>query len=78
MTVVEIIDALKHGKLKEAFGAGTAATIAPIALIQHEGIDYQLPPIEQRPFASSILKELNAIRTGEAPDTFGWMLKIEF
>lgn len=78
VSVTEVMDALKAGKLQEAFGAGTAATIAPIALIQYEGVDYQLPPLDQRPFAPSILKELNGIRTGELPDRFGWMLKIDF
>jgi len=76
VTVVEIIEALKSGKLTEAFGAGTAATIAPIALIQEDGVDYPLPPIGDRPFAAAILKDLNDIRTGKAPDRFGWMMKI--
>ena len=76
VSVVEIIEALKSGKLTEAFGAGTAATIAPIAMIQEDGVDYHLPPIEQRPFAAAILKDLNDIRTGKAPDRFGWMMKI--
>jgi len=77
ITVVEIMDALKSGNLKEAFGAGTAATIAPISLIQHDGVDFELPPSNQRPFATSILKELTEIRTGQIPDRFGWMLKVE-
>lgn len=76
VSVTEVMDALKKGELKEAFGVGTAATIAPIAVIQYEGTDYALPPIESRPFAPSILKDLNSIRTGEVPDRFGWMLKI--
>jgi len=75
VSVDEIIQALKEGRLKEAFGAGTAATIAPIALIHCDGTDYQLPN-EGRPFATSILKELNNIRYGSAPDRFGWMLKL--
>jgi len=76
VTVVEIMDALKTGHLNDAFGAGTAATIAPIAMIQHEGIDYQLPELKDRPFAAGILKDLTDIRTGAVPDRFGWMLKV--
>jgi len=77
ISVDEIVAALKEGRLKEAFGVGTAATIAPIAMIQNDGFDYQLPPLDQRPFAPSILKELNQIRTGELPDRHNWMLKIQ-
>jgi branched-chain amino acid aminotransferase len=76
VSVAEIVKALEENRLQEAFGVGTAATIAPIALIQHEGVDYQLPPLEKRPFAASILKELNEIRYGLIPDTYGWMLKV--
>jgi len=76
VSVVEIVDALKAGKVIDAFGAGTAATIAPIAMIQHEGTDYQLPGLEHRPFASKIMKDLTDIRTGIVPDRFGWMMPI--
>ena len=52
----EIMEALAAGKLEEAFGAGTAATIAPIATIGYEGHDYDLPtPV--RPDAFSQARE---------------------
>lgn len=76
VSVEEIIRALEKGKLLEAFGVGTAATIAPIALIHNDGMDYSLPPPEKRPFAPSILKELTEIRTGQVADRFGWMLRV--
>ena len=41
----EIMEALAAGKLEEAFGAGTAATIAPISVIGYEGHDYELPEV---------------------------------
>ena len=76
VSVAEIVEALKAGTLKEAFGVGTAATIAPIAMIQYEGTDYPLPDLKDRPFAPSILKELNDIRFGLVADRFGWMMKV--
>jgi branched-chain amino acid aminotransferase len=77
VSVEEIVQALKEGRLKEAFGVGTAATIAPIAMIQNDGIDYHLPPLDQRPFAPSILKELTDIRTGAVEDRHHWMMKVQ-
>lgn len=76
VSVEEIISALKEGKVDEAFGVGTAATIAPIALIQNEGVDYQLKPVSENSFSSGIMKDLTAIRIGAVPDRFGWMMKV--
>ncbi|HPI11916.1 MAG TPA: branched-chain amino acid aminotransferase [Catalimonadaceae bacterium] len=76
VSVEEIVAAAKDGRLKEAFGAGTAATIAPIAVIHCDGVDYHLPSNENRTFAPSILKELTEIRTGESADRFGWMVQV--
>jgi branched-chain amino acid aminotransferase len=76
ISVDEIVQALNENRLTEAFGVGTAATIAPIAMIQNDGVDYHLPPLSQRPFAPSILKELNEIRTGFVPDRHNWMAKV--
>ncbi|MBK6264873.1 branched-chain amino acid aminotransferase [Marivirga sp. S37H4] len=73
VSVDEIIQAAKDGTLQEAFGAGTAATIAHIKLIGHEGVDYTLPAIEERKFSNKVLKALDAIKSGESEDKFGWL-----
>lgn len=76
ISVKEVIDAAKDGSLKDAFGAGTAATIAQIALIGHEGVDYELPAVEEREFSNKVLKALDAIKLGEAEDKFNWLYKL--
>lgn len=73
--VAEVVEAAKAGTLQEAFGAGTAATIAHIAVIGHEGEDFTLPAIEDRKFSPKVLKALDAIKTGEMEDKFGWIYK---
>lgn len=75
ISVEEVIQALKENRLTEAFGAGTAATIAHIELIGHQDKDYNLPEIEKREFSNKVLAELNAIRTGKKEDTHGWITK---
>lgn len=74
--VKEIVTALKNGILSEAFGTGTAATIAPIEVIAHEGVDYRIAARNGDSFSSRILKELNDIRTGKKEDIHGWMYKV--
>src|ERR1700761_966649 len=51
VSVAEILEGAKNGKLTDAFGAGTAATIAPIGEIEHEGNLYTLPDPAQREFS---------------------------
>ena len=72
----EVMDALAAGKLTEAFGVGTAATIAPIATIGFEGHDYDLPTLSADAFARRVGVALEAIRSGQAPDPHGWMVRV--
>jgi branched-chain amino acid aminotransferase len=76
VSVKEIIDALEAGNVQEAFGVGTAATIAHIELIGHEGRDYVLPPVEERAFSNRVHEELDGIKHGTRPDPFGWIVRI--
>ena len=73
VSVVELVEGLKSGRVKEAFGAGTAATIAHIELIGYQGRDYALPSIERRVFSNKVFHELDAIKRGLTRDPFGWM-----
>jgi branched-chain amino acid aminotransferase len=76
VTVAEVIEAIKNNTLIDAFGAGTAATIAPIAVVGHNDDIYTLPEISQRELSIKILKRLNEIRTGVSSDPYNWTVKI--
>lgn len=76
VSVEEVISALKNKTLQEAFGVGTAATIANIAVIGYDGVDYDLPSMDKRPFATQVVKELNAIKYGEKDAPEGWIHRI--
>jgi len=72
VSVAEIIEGAKNGKLTDAFGAGTAATIANVGSISYNGEEYFLSDPKTREFSIRILSELDAIRYGNAEDTHGW------
>jgi branched-chain amino acid aminotransferase len=72
VSVKEIIEGIKNGRLTDAFAAGTAATVTPIGEISYEGINYTLTDPSTRTISSGIAKTLNDIRYGLAPDEFGW------
>ena len=73
---VEVMEALAAGKLEEAFGAGTAATIAPICTIGYEGHDYDLPVAGPNAFSKRVGAALDAIRSGEGADVHNWMVRV--
>ncbi len=75
VSVKEVMEAIEAGTLKEAFGTGTAATIAQIAVIGHEGKDHTLPAVEGREFSNRVLKSLDEIKTGRAEDKWNWVHK---
>lgn len=75
VSVKEIIKAIEAGTLSEAFGAGTAATVAHIAAISHEGTDYELPPVAQRKFSNNALNALDDIKYGREEGPQGWVMK---
>jgi branched-chain amino acid aminotransferase len=72
VSIAEIIEGAKSGKLTDMFGAGTAATIASVGSISHNGEEYFLSDPKTREFSVKLLTALNAIRYGNAPDTHGW------
>jgi branched-chain amino acid aminotransferase len=76
ISIDEVIDAHKRGTLEEAFGTGTAATIAHISTIGFEGKDYVLPPVQGRIFSNRVAQELDNIRKGRVEDKHNWMFKV--
>lgn len=74
--VTEVISAIESGKMQEAFGAGTAATIAQIQTIGFQGQDYELPSVESRKYSLGFLQQLNDIKLGKVEDRHNWIVKI--
>jgi len=76
LSIDEIEAAHKAGQLKEAFGTGTAASIAPIYALTYHDDKMMLPPVEQWEVATFLKKELAAIRYGRKADNHGWVFKV--
>jgi len=76
ISIDEIDEAHKNGTLTEAFGTGTAASVAPIASLTYYEDRMELPPVEQWKVANWVKKELDNIRYGRTPDTRNWIFKV--
>ena len=77
VSVNEVLQALDEGRSVEAFGAGTAAVVAPISVMGVDGELYHLPTYSNGSVMFTLKKELDAIRTGQKPDRFGWNVVVE-
>jgi len=74
--VAELIEGLKSGKVDEAFGVGTAATIAPIKNIGYKENDYTLSDFKSWEFANKAKNYLEGVKRGELSDDFGWTVEV--
>jgi branched-chain amino acid aminotransferase len=72
VSVQEIKEAFEKGTISEAFGAGTAAVVSPIATINIQGTDYNLPAVGADSFQQRAKTKLNNIRLGIEADVHGW------
>jgi branched-chain amino acid aminotransferase len=72
VSITEIIKAIQSGDKVEAFGAGTAAVVAPIKTIGVDGVLYDLPPYNDNSVMYQLKRELEALRSGRKEDVFGW------
>lgn len=72
ISVDELEKAFRNRTITEAFGAGTAAVVAPIETISITGIDYHLPQYSPKNLLNRIKLKLDRIRTGQEEDNYGW------
>ena len=76
ITMDEIAQKAKEGKVIEAFGTGTAAIVSPVNKINFEGTDYDIPvPAESDSLAMSLMNEVLSIQYGEL-EYPGWSHRV--
>lgn len=76
VSVEEILVAARNGRLRSAFGAGTAATIAHIASISFGDEEFELPEVALRQLANKVGGKLDDIRRGKIADPYGWLVPV--
>jgi branched-chain amino acid aminotransferase len=72
ISIDELENDFQKGLVQEAFGAGTAAIVAPIGSITFENHTYHLPPYSENALMFQLKKQLNDIRTGKIDDKYQW------
>ena len=77
LAIDEVISAAKDGRLKEAFGTGTATIISPVGQITYKDEDHIVAGGEMGEFSQRLYNEIVAIQYGEKDDPYGWREKID-
>jgi len=75
VSIDELLEAYKKGTLQEAFGTGTAATIAMIKELKYKDHIMQLD-LAQWKTAPALKRSITDIREGKKEDKYGWMWKV--
>ena len=76
ISMQEVLDADRTGQLTEAFGVGTAATVASIESIHYRGHEIKLPRFGQGSIGARVRRLLQDIQTGREPDRYNWLMQI--
>jgi branched-chain amino acid aminotransferase len=77
LAIDEVIQAAADGRLKEAFGTGTAAVISPVGQITYQGRDFVVAGGKMGELSQRLYNEIVGIQYGDKPDAHGWMERIE-
>jgi branched-chain amino acid aminotransferase len=72
----EILDGQASGKLKEAFGAGTAAVVTPIGQLASSHLNVTINNNQMGALTQKLYDELCSYQYGQKQDAFGWMSEV--
>lgn len=76
LSVAEIEKAYDEGKLKEAFGTGTAAVISPIGQLKAGDKVMEINNNQIGELSQKLYDTMTGIQWGKIKDTMGWTLKV--
>ena len=76
LSVDELFDALKSGRLEEAWGTGTAAVVSPIGRLMYNGEEFVINGEKIGEVTQKLYDILTGIQWGTIEDTFGWVHKL--
>jgi branched-chain amino acid aminotransferase len=76
LSIDEILDDARSGKLTEVFAAGTAAVVTTVGEIVDGNRSVRIGNGAAGPVARKLYEALGDIRHGRVPDTHGWLLRV--
>ena len=77
LSIDELIKAGKEGRLKEAFGTGTAAVISPIGELYYKGEEVIINDFKTGALTQKLYDTLTDIQWGKSDDKYKWRLEVK-
>ena len=77
ISVDELLEAQKNGKLEECFGTGTAAVISTVGKLRYKDDVMVIGGGEIGPVSQKIYDTVTGIQLGKLDDPFGWRVVVE-
>lgn len=77
LSIETAIESIESGNLTEAFGAGTAASIAPVGELHYKDKKYVIKNNEVGPISKDLYESLTGIQYGRIEDPYGWNVVIK-
>jgi branched-chain amino acid aminotransferase len=76
ISIDEVLTASLEGRLREAFGTGTAAVISPVGELYYQEKAYTINNGQPGELSRRLYDELQAIQAGRAEDPFKWVERV--
>jgi len=73
ISLKEVVDGGRSGRLREVFGTGTAAVVTPVGVLGQEDGEIVIGGGEPGAMTKALYEQLSAIQRGQAPDRHGWL-----
>lgn len=75
LSITEVLERIQDPKCEAAL-SGTAAVLAPVGTMIHNGEEYKVGTGTLGPMTSKLRGQLNSIQWGEAEDIHGWLTTV--
>ena len=76
ISIEELEQAARDGKLEEAWGTGTAAVVSPIGWLSYKDDELEVNGGKIGEVTQNLYDELTGIQWGKLPDTHSWIHKV--
>ena len=77
LSIDELVEAGRNGKLREAFGTGTAAVISPVGQLYYKGEEIVINDFKTGELTQKLYDTLTGIQWGRLEDKYGWVRYIK-
>jgi len=77
LSIDTVTESIESGNLTEAFGAGTAASIAPVGELHYKDKKYVIKNNKVGPISKDLYESLTGIQYGKIEDPYGWNVVVK-